>query len=270
MLRQKPFLKWAGNKFRCIGEIQSSLPKAKRCIEPFSGSAAVFLNSHYEHYLLAELNPDLIAVYQHLQNSGQDFIAYCKTFFSGEHNNAEHYYAFRKTFNALPEGIERAAHFVYLNRHGYNGLCRYNKKNIFNVPFGRYRKPYFPEQEMQIFHQKSQHATFIVADFEHTFSQAQAGDLIYCDPPYIPLSKSASFQSYFGNGFTLDDQKRLANCAEAARARGCRVLISNHDLEITRDFYKNAHIKSFEVKRSISCHGQTRRPVRELLAIFEP
>lgn len=270
MLRQKPFLKWAGNKFRCIAEILASLPKAKRCIEPFSGSAAVFLNTAFDQYILAELNPDLIAVYQHLQSAGPAFIAQCKSLFSEKNNNAQYYYAARQTFNALPQGMERAAHFVYLNRHGYNGLCRYNKKNIFNVPFGRYRKPYFPEQEMQTFHSKSQCAQFVVADFEQSFAQAQAGDVLYCDPPYIPLSKSASFQSYFGAGFTLDDQKRLANCAKIAQARGCTIIISNHDLDVTRELYQGARIKSFEVKRSISCLGQTRRPVRELLAIFEP
>lgn len=270
MLRQKPFLKWAGNKFRCIAEIQASLPKATRCIEPFSGSAAVFLNTHYEHYILAELNPDLIGVYQQLQDNGLDFIAYCKTFFSEQSNNAEHYYQTRQIFNALPYGPERAAHFVYLNRHGYNGLCRYNKKNIFNVPFGRYRKPYFPEQEMQAFYAKSQVAEFLIADFEQSFSKARPGDLIYCDPPYVPLSKSASFQNYFGSGFSLSDQKRLTHCAENARSKGCTVVISNHDLDITRDFYKNALIRSFEVKRSISCLGQTRRSARELVAIFLP
>lgn len=270
MLRQKPFLKWAGNKFRCIAEIQASLPNAKRFIEPFLGSAAVFLNTDYSEYVLAELNPDLVEVYQQLQSKGLDFIDYCKTFFSEQNNHPDYYYAARAAFNSLPQGTERAAHFIYLNRHGYNGLCRYNKKNIFNVPFGRYRKPYFPEREMQKFYSKSQKTLFILADFEYTFSLAQAGDVIYCDPPYLPLSKSANFRSYFGRGFTLADQRRLTDCAEQARARGCSVIISNHDLDITRDMYKNADIINFEVKRNISCLGQKRGSARELLAIFKP
>lgn len=268
MIKTKPFLKWAGNKYRCLDHILDSLPKATRLIEPFTGSAAVFINTEYPSTLLAEENKDLVNLFLCLQQEGEPFIHYCKSFFSKKNNQVDQYYLLREQFNRCTTIRRRAALFLYLNRHGYNGLCRYNQSGVYNVPFGQYKIPYFPLREMLHFYQKSQQATFIHSDFRETFAKAKPGDLIYCDPPYAPLNQSSNFSAYTNKKFGEKEQIILAELATDAARRGITVIISNHDTAFTRYHYRNSEIKSFPVRRSISCHAQNRLPAQELLAIF--
>ncbi len=264
----RPFLKWAGGKFRLIDRIADNLPQGKRLIEPFLGSGAVFLNTHFDHYLLADINPDLIHLYQTIQKDGKDFIDYCESFFQPKYNREKQYYQFREEFNQIPQGTKKAALFLYLNRHGYNGLCRYNLKGGFNVPFGKYKRPYFPRKELIHFWQKSQKATFVCEDFEKVMKRARRGHVVYCDPPYVPISPTAYFTSYAQTGFSLHDQERLALQAWKLSERGVTVVISNHENEFTRSLYEDAKILSFPVRRFISCNGSQRGHADELLAIY--
>lgn len=270
MLKSKPFLKWAGNKFHCLDKIISSFPKANRLIEPFAGSAAVFMNTDFKQSILAEANADLVQLYQYIQQQGEEFIHYCQDFFKPASNNVETYLQIREEFNQLTASKRKSALFLYLNRHGYNGLCRYNSKGGYNVPFGRYLKPYFPAHEMQLFYKKSQKATIFERDFRETFQLAKAGDLIYCDPPYVSLSKTAYFSSYTKIRFTDVEQLRLAELAREACSKGAYVIVSNHDTDFTRQIYEKARISSFPVRRLISCKAEARIPVQELLAVFTP
>ena len=137
----RPFLKWLGNKYRHIDKLLRLLPDGKRLVEPFAGSGAVFLNTSFNHYLLGEKNADLVSLYQHLQAEGESFIEDCKRLFKPRYNQAKAYYKLRDSFNASKNHRERAIMFLYLNRHGYNGLCRYNLNGGFNVPFGLYKSP---------------------------------------------------------------------------------------------------------------------------------
>lgn len=267
MTKIRPFLKWAGGKFRYLEHILYRLPSANRLIEPFAGSGAIFINSNYPHYLLGEANADLIALFKQLKKEGVGFIDYCEHLFSAENNEAPKYYQLRERFNRITRCRERAALFLYLNRHGYNGLCRYNQKGIFNVPFGRYNKPYFPRREMLLFYQKSKLAQFTKSDFRQTFKQAQHGDLIYCDPPYVPISSSPI--PYVGKRFAEQDQIELAHLANECISRGVTTIISNHDTPFTRHHYRAGEIISFPVKRFISCQGNKRYCAQELLAIFK-
>lgn len=268
MMNLRPFLKWPGNKYRCLSHILPILPPSTRLIEPFTGSGAIFINSNYSHYLLAEQNIDLIHLFSFLKEEGEIFIDYCKQFFNQVNNCKEKYYRLREEFNSSQNIRKRAAIFLYLNRHGYNGLCRYNLRGIYNVPFGRYEKPYFPLVEMRHFHKKSQQATFIHGDFRHTFTQARPGDIIYCDPPYVPRTQQISFNTYTAKPFKEQDQIELAHLATESAKKDITVIISNHDTPFTRLHYKNAFIVSFTVKRSISCLANKRCHVNELLAIF--
>lgn len=267
----KPFLKWAGGKLRIVAHIKEVLPPGRRLIEPFVGSGAVFLNTDYDHYLLADANPDLIGLYRQLQQEGEAFIRYCQRFFTPETNQRPVYYEYRDRFNRSQDPRERAALFLYLNRHGYNGLCRYNASGQFNVPFGRYKRPYFPEAEMEAFLEKARRARleFQVADFVETLSAAQVGDVVYCDPPYVPLSATANFTGYSKEGFGPAEQLRLAELAQALAARGVPVVISNHDTDFTAQAYARAREKRrLTVRRHISCDGANRNEVREILAVF--
>lgn len=130
----KPFLKWAGNKFQIVKQVREILPIGKRLIEPFVGSGAVFLNTDYPQYMLSDANGDLIHLYTTLQEEGEIFVAYCRQFFGPDHNNPDVYYGRRALFNDTEDKRLRSALFLYLNRHCYNGLCRYNAMGGFNVP----------------------------------------------------------------------------------------------------------------------------------------
>ena len=265
----RPFLKWAGNKFRIVDRVKKVLPQGKRLIEPFAGSAAVFLNTDYEHYIVNDNNPDLIHLYTILKKDGADFIKKCRYYFSPRFNDEEQYYKLRQKFNSTKDINKRAILFVYLNRHGYNGLCRYNLKGGYNVPFGRYKAPYFPEKEMLAFHHKAQKAEFILSSFESIIQSAKPGDVIYCDPPYVPLSPSANFTSYSSGGFNMEKQQQLADLANEVSDKGIPVLISNHNTKFTLKAYANANkIKRFHVQRFISCNGKKRGTAGELLALF--
>jgi DNA adenine methylase len=131
---QCPFLKWAGSKYRLLTRIIQILPRGNRLIEPFAGSADLFLNTEYERYLVNDINTDLISLYPVLQKEGKDFVNRARSFFTPQNNTPDVYYRLRARFN-----------------NGYNGLCRYSASGVFNVPF----RPYFPGKEMVAFHIKA-------------------------------------------------------------------------------------------------------------------
>ncbi|SDH33366.1 DNA adenine methylase [Vibrio xiamenensis] len=271
MKKQRAFLKWAGGKYGLVEDIQRHLPEARKLVEPFVGAGSIFLNTDYEHYLLADINPDLINLYNLLKQQPELYISEAKRWFVAENNRKEAYLDVRSQFNQTNDVLYRSLAFLYMNRFGFNGLCRYNKKGGFNVPFGSYKKPYFPEQELEFFAEKANKATFVCESYPETFKRARKGSVIYCDPPYAPLSTTANFTSYAGNGFSLDDQAALADVAErSARERGIPVLISNHDTTLTRRLYHGAELNVVKVKRTISRNGAGRNKVDELLALFNP
>lgn len=207
-------------------------------------------------------------LYRSLRMSGDDFIKYAKRYFTEKNNTKEAFLRLRDIFNKTTDERRRAALFLYFNKHGYNGLCRYNSSGKFNVPFGRYKRPYFPERELAFLAHKSKRATFQCKDFEEVMMKAKTGDVVYCDPPYVPLTNTAYFTAYSAGGFGRDDQIRLAQCAENLSERGVPVLISNHCTDFTRDIYAKADISEFSVRRLISCDGTNRSETQELLALF--
>ena len=269
MKRIRPILKWAGNKYNSLDKLLPFFNKADRLIEPFTGSGAIFMNTNYASNILAEANFDLINLFNCVKENSLDFIKYCETFFTTTNNTQSVYYEFRERFNETRDTNLRAALFLYLNKHGYNGLCIYNHSGIYNVPFGRNKSPYFPKIELDFFYQKSQSATFIHTDFIDTFKHVKTNDLIYCDPPYSPLpNQSSNFSSYTKVGFGIDDHVTLTNLAIEAANKNAKVIISNHDTEFTRNQYKDAKIISFSTKRQINCNTKNRNHVQELIAIF--
>ncbi|EIO3971107.1 Dam family site-specific DNA-(adenine-N6)-methyltransferase [Vibrio vulnificus] len=269
MKKQRAFLKWAGGKYGLVEDIQKHLPPARKLVEPFVGAGSVFLNTDYDHYLLADINPDLINLYNLLKEQPELYIREAKRWFTQENNRKDAYLSIRSEFNKTDDVMFRSLAFLYMNRFGFNGLCRYNKKGGFNVPFGSYKKPYFPEAELEFFAEKAQKATFVCEGYQETFRRARKGCVVYCDPPYAPLSNTANFTSYAGNGFTLDDQAALADIAEkTASERGIPVLISNHDTKLTRRLYHGAELNVVKVKRTISRNGGGRNKVDELMALF--
>lgn len=239
-------------------------------LEPFAGSAAIFVNADFTRYLIADTNPDLISLYKQLVRFKTEFIDYTESLFQSKYNNEHSYYRLREEFNQCRDKERRAALFIYLNRHCYNGLCRYNSKGIFNTPFGRYKEPKLPRSEMLHFIEAAKKARFSCADYQDTMGKARKGDIIYCDPPYVPLSATSYFTDYHVGGFNWDDQVLLADKAAELADSGIRTVISNHDTREIRKLYRerNAKISAFDVRRTISCNVNNRNKVRELLAVF--
>lgn len=267
----RPFLKWPGGKFRLLKHVCPQLPEGELLVEPFVGAGAVFLNVDYENYWLNDINPDLIGLYKTLKKQGKPFIEKAQKLFCPKNNKAKRYYAIREQFNQSDDREERALLFLFLNRHGYNGLCRYNKQGLYNVPFGQYKKPYFPEKEFLHFLSRASRIRFFNTDFKKVMKQSMrstAKTVIYCDPPYIPLSKTSNFTSYSGNEFGLDCQKDLAELAKRCAKGGQTVVISNHDHPIMRGLYDQAELIPLKVQRAISCDTQNRIAVSELMAVF--
>ncbi|MCK8046274.1 Dam family site-specific DNA-(adenine-N6)-methyltransferase [Shewanella sp. 1CM18E] len=268
--KQRAFLKWAGGKFKLIEALSAHLPQGDRLVEPFVGAGSVFLNTNYKRYLLCDINHDLINLYKIVQKEPEKYIAAAKALFVPEMNEKEAYYKIRTAFNATKDPFKRSVYFLYMNRHGFNGLCRYNRKGGFNVPFGSYKKPYFPEKEIRAFSEKAQNAEFHCIGYEQAIDMTEAGDVVYCDPPYAPLSSTASFTTYVGTGFSLDDQALLARQARhTAIDRGIPVLISNHDIPLTRELYHGARFDTIQVQRNISQKGSGRKKVDELMALYD-
>ncbi len=265
----KTFMKWAGNKSSVVDIIQPYLLGAK-LVEPFSGSCAVSLNTKFDSYVCNDINKDLIHMYTMIQADVDNFIQKAKEYFI-DGNIEARFYELREQYNNSTDNDVRACLFLYLNRHCFNGLCRYNKSGKFNVPFGRYASPYFPEKELREFAAYTADFIFTNESFESSFSRAGKDTVIYCDPPYLPLTDTADFSKYAVDDFTLEHHKLLRDLArKTANDLGCTVIISNHDTQEIRDFYNNADdIVSFMVKRTISSKTSERKKAPELLAVYK-
>lgn len=270
-------LKWAGGKRTLLPEIHALLPERRkgRFIEPFLGSAVVYLNTPgFDSYLLADTNRDLLDLYGHIRSRAQELVAEVEALFDQENSNtSERYYDLREDFNTCPDGsLRRAALFIYLNRHGFNGMCRYNQQGLFNIPYGRYKTVMAPVDAIQAMAEvlRERPTQLYTRDFREMLAMAGAGDTVYLDPPYLPLSSTANFNAYHTEGFNAEDQEDLARLAREAAHRGALVIISNHDTEKARELYEGAFFRELQVARSISGSAASRKRVGELLAVFMP
>lgn len=269
MKKNRAFLKWAGGKYPLVDEIRRHLPAGDCLIEPFVGAGSVFLNTDYDAYILADINSDLINLYNIVKLCTDNFVHDVRILFNNKFNKSDQFYLLRKEFNASIDAYRRALLFLYLNRHCYNGLCRYNLRGEFNVPFGCYKKPYFPEEELYWFAEKSRNATFFCEHYCTIMTKAIRGTVVYCDPPYAPLSATANFTAYHTNNFSIIDQQDLARMAHQLSIESqVPVLISNHDTELTRNWYQQASLYMVKVRRTISRNALGRGKVNELLALY--
>ena len=266
---QRPFLKWAGGKYSLLPELDRLIPAGKRLIEPFVGGGSVFLNSDkHERFLLADVNADLINLYQMLAVVPDSVIYEAMKAFR-HLNDAENYTEIREAFNAQRlDAVERAAAFLYLNRHCFNGLIRYNLDGFFNVGFGKYKAPYFPEEEIRAFKRKAHSCVFMNAGFRRTLALAGDGDVIYCDPPYEPLPGTAGFTNYAAGGFSWDSQVELTESCVAAHQRGAKVVISNSTAPRVIELYEQHGFTLHRVsaRRAISSKGSTRETASDVVA----
>lgn len=266
---QRPFLKWAGGKYSLLPELDRLIPEGKRLVEPFVGGGSVFLNSEkHESFLLADVNADLINLYQMLEVDHIRVCSLAKILFERA-NSEEAYKELRDEFNNQRMGApERAAAFLFLNRHCFNGLIRYNRDGFFNVGWGKYEAPYFPEIEIKAFKLKSHKCVFLNAGYRRTLALAGEGDVVYCDPPYEPLPGTAGFTNYAAGGFSWADQISLAESCVAAHQRGAKVLISNSTAPRVLELYQQHGftLHHVDARRAISSKGSTRETAKDIVA----
>lgn len=268
---QRPFLKWAGGKYSLMPELDSLIPAGARLVEPFVGGGSVFLNSRkHERFLLADANPDLINLYQMLTVLPEHVTLLARQLFA-EMSDEPGYFAVRQAFNAQQmTGPERAAAFLYLNRHCFNGLIRYNRAGEFNVGWGKKANPYFPDKELLAFATVAHTCVFMNAGYRRTLSLAGKGDVVYCDPPYEPLPGTAGFTNYAAGGFAWADQVALVESCVAAHQRGARVVISNSTAPRIIELYEQHGFTLHHVsaRRSISSKASTRENAADIVAIL--
>ncbi|MGF6770620.1 DNA adenine methylase [Paraburkholderia sp. GAS199] len=205
-------------------------------VEPFVGGGAIFLSAEgFEEYLLSGSNRHLIDLYQVVTERPQQFVDIASRFFDESYRTPERYKEMRCAFNEESDVLMRAAQFFYLNRFGFNGLCRYNRSGQFNVPYGHPKQvPRFPTSKIFAFAKRARRATFLHGDFADVMRITTADDVVYCDPPHLDRYEAVSFRAYAAAGFGMDRQRELADLARELAARGIPVVVSNHDCAIAR------------------------------------
>jgi DNA adenine methylase len=241
-------------------------PKFDAYLEPFVGGGAFFFDLFRRglrsRCIISDANEELVDLYLTVRDRVEEVISELT---SGKYvNNKEVYYRIRA--EEPTDSVLRAARFVYLNRTCYNGLYRVNAAGKFNVPFGRYVNPKITDAEnLRAVSDAFKTAEIITGDFEVAVASAKAGDFIYFDPPYAPLSNTANFTTYTRTGFDFEEQKRLARIFAELDERGCYVLESNSATAKIRDLYSEHHVVEVFAARAISSDSSTRGKIPELL-----
>ena len=265
--RAEPVWKWLGGKRRLLSQLLPLLQPGKRLIEPFVGAGSVFLASDYDAYVLNDANPDLIAAWVAIKERPSEFIERASAFFRPDFYSQQAYLEVRAEFNQLVDRFERAVRFPYLNRFGFNGLFRVNRKGEFNVPYGSPAAlPQFDVQRYEAVADKLTRCLVMNGGFAGAIELAGVGDVVYCDPPYLDSTAGATFASYTATGFSLADHIQLLECCLQAVSRGARVLISNHDTDEVRALYKGWRLHEVSVRRSVGASTASRRVIGELVA----
>ncbi len=260
----RPFIKWVGGKRQLLAELLGHVPASYgRYFEPFVGGGALFFTLRPPKAVLADVNERLIRTYKGVRDNVDEVIKLLKTY---PHDRA-FFYEFRERAVDAGTDAEVAAWFIYLNKTGFNGLYRVNRSNGFNVPFGRYANPNIcDEPTLRACSAALKNAELLVADFEVVVHQAKAGDFVYFDPPYVPLSATSLFTSYTAQGFGAPDQIRLRDTARALKKGGIRVLLSNSSAPLVRDLYKRGfRMNEVSAKRGINSDVTSRGAVIELV-----
>ncbi|MFN7204031.1 MAG: DNA adenine methylase [Aphanizomenon sp.] len=268
----KPFVKWAGGKRQLVPTILANhLPKnynLQTYYEPFIGGGALLFSLQPKKAVINDSNAELINCYKIIKNSLDELIEDLKN----HKNNEYYYYDIRdwdreKNFKSKTE-VQRASRIIFLNKTCYNGLFRVNSQGQFNVPFGKYKNPnildiavlkavnkYLNENQVRILN----------SDFQEAVKDAKGGDFIYLDPPYDPVSETASFTGYDVNGFNKQEQRRLKEVFDDLNSRGCHILLSNACTEFIEDLYKDYPHTKISAIRAINCNGKKRGKVDEIL-----
>lgn len=276
--RPTPFVKWAGGKAQLLSQFEPYFPTHfGRYVEPFAGGGAVYFHLYRQGRLggkqvvLIDRLEELVNCYRVIQTRVGELVGELRR--HEPHKLDEGYYYEVRGWDRQPgyelrSDVDRAARFLFLNRTCYNGLYRVNQQGQFNVPFGRYQNPTIcDEDNLRAANQALHGVTLLMGDFSRCLQVAEAGDFIYLDPPYHPLSDTASFTSYTASDFGTQDQQRLASAFRELDERGCQLMLSNSCTDLIRELYDGYQQVEVRAIRAISCKGSERGAIPELLVM---
>lgn len=265
-----PIVKWVGGKRQLITDIESNLPsKFNTYHEPFFGGGALLFHLQPKKAVINDYNEDLMNTYLCVKEYPDKLIESLKKHL----NTSEYFYEIRdkdrtKSTYKKMNIIEKSSRLIYLNKTCYNGLFRVNSSGQFNTPFGGYKNPnivneptlkavskYFNDNDITILH----------GDYQDTLSYIHENDLVYLDPPYDPVSDTASFTGYSEIGFNKEDQIKLRDFCVQIHNRGAYFLLSNSATDFIKELYKEFHIEIVKAKRPINSIGSKRGEIDEVL-----
>ncbi len=285
-----PFVKWAGGKGQILGALVDRAPRRiETYYEPFVGGGAMFFGLTADPDLaprravLNDMNRDLATAYEVVRDEADRLIARLQAL-AGPYldapaeRRAEIYYAERD--RTPDDRVDVAARFIFLNKTCFNGLYRVNRRGEFNVPHGKYRHPrILDEPAIRAASRALRSAEITSADFEAAVEGAGAGDFVYLDPPFEPLSRTASFTGYTKGAFDRDEQQRLKWAVDDLTARGAHIMLSNSAQDFILGLYRadrgplgkqRYRIDSTPARRAINSRGDRRGAVDELIVLNYP
>lgn len=269
--RMKPFTKWTGGKRKLLPILTELIPDDfNRYYEPFIGGGALLFKLLPRDAIINDFNEELINSYLQIRDNPNELIDLL-----AEHKdkNSKDYYLYIRS--ADRDGriedmtdVERAARILYMLRVDFNGLYRVNSKNQFNVPYGRYKNPKILDEDL-IYevsgYLNANNIQILQGDFANAVADALDGDLVYFDPPYIPLSETSSFTSYTHEGFSYEDQVRLRNTVRDLTRRGVKVILSNSSSPLVEDLYQEFNLHYVDASRTNGAKPTSRGKIKEII-----
>lgn len=270
-----PFVKWAGSKRALCHLLATHLPESfTGYYELFAGGGSLFFHLEQLGRLqnaavrLNDTCVPLIDTYRAVRDNVEELIVHLQLW--QDDHSASGYYEIRDRVRKHGWGahtVEVAATFIYLNRVCFNGLFRVNQAGQFNVPLGRYEKPRICDPAgLRAASAALQDVTLTHADFDVVAQAAGEGDLVYLDPPYVPV-RSDSFVSYQASGFSMEDQERVAACVEGLLSRGAHVIVSNTQTPWVEERYAFLTQHTVTAPRNVAARTGSRKAAQELIMV---
>ncbi|HFI0959126.1 DNA adenine methylase [Streptococcus suis] len=267
----QPFTKWTGGKRQLLPVIKSLMPdNYNSYFEPFIGGGAVFFELIPKKAIINDFNSELINCYRQIKDNPQKLI---ELLVEHQKNNSKDYYLELRSvdrddrIHAMTD-TERAARIMYMLRVDFNGLYRVNSKNQFNVPYGRYKNPKIVDSDLILSisqYLNKNNIEILTGDFEKAVEDVGAGDFVYFDPPYIPLSETSAFTSYTHEGFSYEEQVRLRDVFRKLDKKGAYVMLSNSSSPLVEELYKGFNIHKVEAIRTNGAKASSRGKISEFI-----
>ncbi|DAA81209.1 MAG TPA: modification methylase [Cyanobacteria bacterium UBA10660] len=262
-----PIVKWVGGKRQLMFELIKNMPKSyNRYFEPFIGGGALFFELQPDRAYISDMNEELINLYSIVRDNVYELIEDLS-----RHEVSKEYFLKIRNIDRTEKyaelsDIERASRFIYLNRTCFNGMYRVNSKGEFNVPFGHYKNPRIIDENNLLNCSELLKKTEIkCADFSEILTKVKKGDLVYFDPPYVPLNETSSFTSYTKDGFDINMQFKLRDVCDELDNKGVKFMLSNSDTKLANELYANYEIKKVFASRQINANADGRGKITEVL-----